>query len=252
MEPVHADSVLEPTVLFENDDVLVVDKPSGLVVHEDGRTDEYSVVDWVRMHHPYMEGVGEPQRLPNGTIIDRPGVVHRLDRDTSGVLVLAKNQAAFTHLKRQFQLRGVTKNYTAFVYGTFRAREYSGIITTPIGRSRGDFRQWAAGAAAKGNMREAVTHYRVIAENDIAACIELEPKTGRTHQIRVHLKSIGHPIVNDVRYAPKRPAVLGLSRLALHASAITLALPEGKVITVESPLPEDFTAALRLLSPVAA
>lgn len=231
--------------LYEDDHVVVVNKPSGLVVHSDGRTGEPTLADWVLEHYPGTKDVGEPL-VRDGVTILRPGIVHRLDRDTSGVLVIAKDQKTFGHLKRQFQEREVTKVYHAFVYGDVKKDE--GVIDRPIGKSKKDFRQWSAQRGARGEMREAITEYRVLGRGGGASYLEVRPATGRTHQIRVHLKAIHHPVVCDPLYAPKQPALLGLSRLALHASSLTFTLPSGKALTVEAPLSDDMRAALAALT----
>lgn len=236
---------MNPSILFENDDVIVINKPAGLVVHPDGRTNERTLVDWILETHPEMKGVGEPLTLQSGEVIDRPGIVHRLDRETSGVLALAKNQEAFLFLKKQFQDREAAKIYNAFIYGTPKARE--GVISEPIGRSPSDFRRWLAGRGAKGELRDAVTEYTIQESSRDFAFVEARPKTGRTHQIRVHFKFIQHPIVADSLYAPNMPKALGFERLALHARRLTLTLPGGEVVSVEAPLPPDFEQALALL-----
>ena len=159
----HANAGMEnsaPEVVFEDDVILAVNKPAGLAVHEDGRTSERTLTDWVRSERPGMVGVGEPMQLQNGAVIDRPGVVHRLDRDTSGILVLAKTQEAFLFLKEQFQKRLMEKEYRAFVWGEMK--DAAGTIDKPIGRSRKDFRLWSAGKDAGGQLRPAVTRYNVL------------------------------------------------------------------------------------------
>lgn len=233
-------------IIYEDDALLVVNKPAGLVVHEDGKTDEETLCDWVRRERPALVGVGEPMRLQNGTVIDRPGIVHRLDRDTSGVLVLAKTQDAFLYLKEQFKNHTLEKHYRAFVYG--EVREVHGTIDQPIGRSRKDFRLWSAGPDAGGKLREAVTRYSLLATHDSFSYLDLEPKTGRTHQIRVHLKSIGYPIVCDARYAPGKEPALGFTRLALHAHSLTLTHPSGTHMTFEAPEPADFREGIAQLT----
>jgi 23S rRNA pseudouridine1911/1915/1917 synthase len=234
------------SVLFEDEAVLVLNKPAGIAVHEDGHTRAITLCDWVRHKRPLLIGVGEPMRLQNGTVIDRPGVVHRLDRATSGVIVLAKTQPAFEALKAQFKDRMIEKHYRALVWGT--VREPHGTIDKPIGRSRKDFRLWSAGPDAGGKLRSAVTRYSLLATRDNFSYLDLEPKTGRTHQIRVHLKSIGHPIVCDDRYASGKPAALGLTRLALHAHSLAFTHPNGSHLIVEAPLPLDLEAALKQLT----
>lgn len=229
-------------VLHEDDNVVVIDKPSGLVVHSDGKTSEPSVVDWVREHYPDAEDVGELLVLGNGTVIKRPGIVHRLDRETSGVLVIAKNQKGFLHLKEQFQNRIVRKRYNAFVYGILE--DDAGIIDRAIGKSTKDFRLWSAQRGARGALRDAVTEYDVLKRGGGATYVEARPKTGRTHQIRVHFKAIHHPIVCDALYAPKQPCILGFTRLALHARSITFTSLNGVEVAVEAALPKAFEDAL--------
>lgn len=241
-----ANNTPDIALLFEDDDVVAINKPAGLVVHEDGRTIEPTVVDWIRATHPSIIGVGEPMHLQNGNVIERPGIVHRLDRDTSGALLIAKNQEAFLFLKQQFQNHEIEKRYHAFVYGNFK--ELTATIDKPIGRSAGDFRRWSSGKGTRLHTRPAITRYTVLLQNKEAAYLDLSPKTGRTHQIRVHLQTIGHPVVCDSRYAPNKPPILGFKRLALHAALLSLTLPSGGPLTIEAPEPEDFVHAKGLLA----
>ncbi len=228
-------------VLYEDADTLAVNKPSGLVVHRDGRTNELTLADWISETHPGIVGVGEPLILSDGTRIDRPGIVHRLDRETSGVLIIAKNQESFLRLKEQFQTRRVAKTYHAFVHGELRSA--SGVVERPIGRSASDFRKWSAQRGARGELREATTEYTVLARGKGFSFVEVRPKTGRTHQIRVHFKAVNHPVVCDPLYGGKLGCGLGLTRLALHASRIEWGSASGERIVVDSPLPEDFVRA---------
>lgn len=233
-------------ILYEDESVLVLNKPSGLAVHYDGRTEEPTLVDWLLEHYPDIKGVGEPMTLQNGTVIERPGIVHRLDRDTSGVIIVAKTQAAFLHLKRQFHDRLAQKEYRAFVYDA--VKEESGVIDFPIGRQKSNPTLWSATRGAKGNLREAKTAYQTLARSPEASALALFPKTGRTHQLRVHCKAINHPIICDPLYAPKRPPLLGFSRLALHAVALELTVPSGEYKRFEAPLPDDFAHAYNALA----
>ncbi|HET8574905.1 MAG TPA: RluA family pseudouridine synthase [Candidatus Paceibacterota bacterium] len=239
--------VQDPEILFEDANYLVINKPAGLSVHADGRTKELTLADFVLMNFPKMAEVGEPWENPEGKVIPRPGIVHRLDRDTSGVMVLAKNQKTFEHLKAQFQNRETRKIYRAFVYRILKEKE--GVIKKPIGKSRSDFRKWSAEFGARGVLREAVTEYTVLTEakDGSASYLEVHPKTGRTHQIRVHLKSIGHSIVCDALYAPKGEKLLGFDRLALHAFSLSFSDINGNLLQFAAPLPEAFLHALRLL-----
>lgn len=224
---------MEPTILFENEYLLAVNKPAGLVVHADGKTDEPTLADWIVHERPAIQNVGEPWVSPEGKTIYRPGIVHRLDRDTSGVILIAKNQEAFLFLKEQFQKRLINKTYHTFVYGSVKKDHET--IDRPIGRSRSDFRMWSATRGARGEMREAVTEYKTLLRTDQTSFLEVKPKTGRTHQIRVHMKAIQHPVVCDGLYAPKLPCLLGLTRLALHASVIEGKLPRGGILRLKRP-----------------
>ncbi len=232
-------------ILYEDNDIVAINKPAGLVVHGDGRTTEPTVVDWILEKYPEAKDVGEPIELTNGGTIIRPGIVHRIDRDTSGVLLIAKTENAFVFLKSQFQRRDTRKTYNAFVYGSMKENE--GEINRPITRSRKDFRLWSAQRGGRGEARDAVTIYKVLKRTEEASFIEAHPLTGRTHQIRVHFKAINHPIVADALYAPKREALLGFKRLALHAREIIFENIAGKEIHVEAPYPPDFEFALSKL-----
>ncbi len=241
------------TILHQDSHILAINKPAGLVVHSDGRTEEVTLSDWVTEHFPQAAEVGEPivfadtAKMP----IKRPGIVHRLDRDTSGVMLIALTQEGFNHLKRQFQDRSIEKKYHAFVYGIIK--EDDGVIDRPIARSRKDFRLWSAQRGGRGETRDAVTHFKVLNRLDTenlatdVTLIEVSPLTGRTHQIRVHFKAINHPLVADPLYAPKREPLLGFKRLALHSREITFTDMENNEVTIEAPYPDDFTFALSKL-----
>jgi 23S rRNA pseudouridine1911/1915/1917 synthase len=238
-------------ILYEDDNVMAVNKPAGLMVHPDGRAKGPFLTDWIMRKYPQTLNVGEPARTLNGENIARPGIVHRLDRETSGVLLVAKTQKGFECLKKQFQARTVKKKYLALVWGELE--EEFGTIKRPIGRSLSDFRKWSAQRGARGELREAETYWTKVANVKINppaggqngklgqfSLIEVEPKTGRTHQIRVHFAAIQHPIVGDLLYAPKRPQALDFKRTALHSKSIEFENCEGKNIKVEAPLPDDF------------
>lgn len=233
---------LKDLILYEDDFVIAINKPAGLVVHPDGKTVETSVSDLILKDRPEMEAVGESWTNPESVTIPRPGIVHRLDRDTSGVLIIAKTQDCFENLKSQFQNHKIKKTYHAFVYGNVKNDE--GIIDKPIGRSAQDFRMYSAQRGAKGEMREAVTEYKTLArflkEGEQFSFLEIYPKTGRTHQIRVHLKYANHPIVSDKLYAKGKPQALGFTRTALHSSSIVFALPDGQQKEIKASFPEDF------------
>lgn len=241
-------------VLYEDEHVLVLNKPAGISVHGNGKTKEYTVADWILKKYPSLASVGEPQGGKGD--IPRPGIVHRLDKETSGSLVVAKDQPAYLFLKKQFAGRMVAKTYRAFAHGTFKKER--GIINKPIGRSAGAFAGRAAGERARGVTRDAITIFKVIragkdkkAEGEARpiSYLELFPKTGRTHQIRVHLASIQHPVVCDTLYAPNHTPTLGFKRLALHAYSIKITLPYkgGRKLFI-APLPPDFLLAEKRLA----
>ena len=232
----------KPSVVYENEEVVVLNKPAGLIVHPDGYEKGPSVSDWVREQYPETRTVGESFQLRTGEVIERPGIVHRLDRDTSGALLVARTPEAFAHLKRQFQERAVKKVYHAFVYGEMKQKD--GRIDRPIGKSAKNFRLRSAQRGARGTLREAVTEYSVQMIMPDVSFVEIRPHTGRTHQIRVHFKAINHPVVCDPLYAPKREALLGFSRLALHAHGLTFRMISGEERTVEAPYPHDFRVAV--------
>ncbi|MDE1925021.1 MAG: RluA family pseudouridine synthase [Patescibacteria group bacterium] len=230
---------MEPKIIFEDEELLVVDKPSGMIVYPDGRHDYPALSNWLerykKTHWPDKEFY----------------FVHRIDRETSGILVIAKTPAAHEFLKEQFQNREIKKTYRAFVYGTLK--DDRGMIEKPIGSARGGLGPRSA-TRPHGTMREAQTLYRVLARTLLdkkggeASYVEAFPKTGRTHQIRVHFSAIQHPIICDQLYAPQRAPLLGFNRLALHAFSISFEHPNGKQMTFEAPLPQDFIEAERQLA----
>lgn len=223
-------------VLHEDINILAIDKPSGISVHGDGKNKENTIADWVLENYPKMKNVGEDLGE-----IKKPGMVHRLDKETSGVMILAKNSKTYDFLKKQFQDREVRKTYNAIVVGF--VRNDRGIINKPIGRSPKDFRRHSASRGARGEMRDAVTEYKVLKRFEAPqkfTYLEIHPKTGRTHQIRVHMKYLNHPVVQDSLYNPDGFYPKGLSRLALHALSIEFKDIKGKSIKIESPLPAQF------------
>lgn len=221
----------EPTVVYEDQDVLVIDKPSGLTVHPGETTKGPTLVDWLIQRIPTIAAVGDDPEL-------RPGIVHRLDRDVSGLMVVAKTQRAFDHLKRQFMDRTVTKEYLALVYGLPRSPH--GTIDLPIERSRRLHGRMAAKPGSEEG-REARTHYEMVRQVKNTALLRVTIETGRTHQIRVHLKALGHPIVGDTLYTTKpfRHKHQPLDRPFLHAAKLSFTGLDGTAHTFESPLPES-------------
>lgn len=239
-------------VIFESPDIVAINKPAGVVVHSDGKNNTRTLVDWILEKYPEASSAGEPivlENKNNGENILRPGIVHRLDKDTSGVMLIARTEEGFQNLKKQFQDRTIRKCYHAFVYGNIR--EDVLVINKPIGRSGKDIRKWSSLRDARGQLRDALTLLRVLNrgkdKDEIFTYIEAEPKTGRTHQIRVHLRSIDKPIVCDSLYAPKRDCLLGFKRLALHAREISFFDLDGVRQNIIADFPEDFKSALLAL-----
>lgn len=225
---------MEPTVLFEDDQMVVVDKPAGMIVYPDGKHDYPALSVWL-------------ETKLKGAMGEKFFFVHRIDRETSGVLCVAKTEAAFEFLKEQFKNRQTKKTYRAFVHGTFK--DERGIIDKPIGSSRGGSGPRSA-KLSYGAQRDAVTMYKVLAGRAYEAggpepvsYVEVYPKTGRTHQIRVHFASVGRPIVGDVLYGSGRENLLGFGRLALHALSLGVRHPNGEDMLFKAPLPPDFVAA---------
>jgi len=242
-----------PEILFETDDVVVINKPYGLLVHADGKSSDATVVDWFLQRYPDAQGVGEPATDREGNSLERSGVVHRLDRDTSGVMILVKTAAAYAHIKQQFQDRLVHKEYRALVYGLINDRW--GTINRPIGRSAKDHRRRSAERGAKGQLREAITEFERIVQGEYSgepfAYVKLFPKTGRTHQLRAHLRAVDRPIVGDALYAEhllERSNHLNLNRMALHAHVLELTLPDGDKQRFVAPLPVVLTEAVQRIA----
>ncbi len=248
-------------ILYEDKDCVFINKPAGISVHADGKSDEKTLTDFLLEMYPEIKDVGEPLEIKQagGTsrFIPKPGIVHRLDKETSGVMIVVKNQKAHEFFKNQFQEHEIIKMYHAFVYGWLKEDEFE--VDAPIGRDSGSVRKWTVGKGARGAMREASTKFKVLSrfgnreyegkgstDAGTFSFVEALPKTGRTHQIRVHLKSMNHPIVCDSLYASGRPAGLGFSRLALHARMLTLKLMNGKTHTVIAPYPNDFKKAVEV------
>ncbi|OGI83652.1 hypothetical protein A2997_02340 [Candidatus Nomurabacteria bacterium RIFCSPLOWO2_01_FULL_36_10b] len=251
-------------IIHECSDYIVINKPAGLVVHSDGRTKEPTLVDWILKHYPEIDGVGEDWSREDDMnvnvkkIVKRCGIVHRLDRDTSGAMVIARTQTFFDFIKKQFQEHTVEKTYHAIVYG--KVKQDSGVINASIGKSPSDFRRWSAQRGARGVMRQAVTHYCVLGRYSFLAegeeikeytYIEFRPETGRTHQIRVHAKYMNHPIVADTLYAgsisKNNGNNVGFTHQALHAFALSFFDIKGVKHEYKAPIPDDFKHALAIL-----
>ncbi|MDI6769218.1 MAG: RluA family pseudouridine synthase [Anaerolineales bacterium] len=221
-------------ILFENEDLIVIDKPAGMVVHPSPGHDSGTLVQAVLAHAPDIEGIGGEER---------PGVVHRLDKDTSGLILLAKNERAHRWLQDQFRLREVEKIYLALVDGA--PPTPAGRVEAAIGRDPAHRKKMSVMPPGKG--REAVSEYRTLESFKAHTLLEVHPLTGRTHQIRLHVAFLGCPIVGDKVYGRKKPT-LEIERHFLHAQRLKIVLPnEEQPRTFEAPLPEGLEGVLRLL-----
>lgn len=235
------------SIIFEDEDLLVINKPWGITVNRSDTTSaEETLQDLAEKSGKIEENTGDEE------FDSRGGIVHRLDKETSGVMLLAKNPASFHELQRQFKERIIEKSYVALAHGQLSPR--SGEISAPVGRLPWNRKRF--GVLAGG--REAMTHYEVIREYEFPgtgeklSLVRLMPKTGRTHQIRVHLKYINHPIFADPLYSGRKTAREDrreLSRVFLHAEKITFQHPKsGEKMTFEAPLPPELSNLLEKLT----
>jgi 23S rRNA pseudouridine1911/1915/1917 synthase len=230
------------TILYEDPSIIVIDKPAGMVVHPAYGNPSGTLVNALLYHCKDLSGI-------NGVL--RPGIVHRLDKDTSGVMVVAKEDGAFHHLAKQFKNRTVEKVYLAIVYGTFGQKE--GLIDSAIGRHPSERKRMST-RAKRG--RAAVTRWKRAEAFDNCTLLEIFPQTGRTHQIRVHLSSIGHPLLGDPLYGRRgrpgtirdprlRECVKRMNRQALHAHRLKFDHPRtGERVQFVSPIPRDMNEVL--------
>ncbi|NTU63754.1 MAG: RluA family pseudouridine synthase [Chloroflexi bacterium] len=222
------------TIVYEDSDLVVIDKPAGLVVHPAAGHDSGTLVNALLGYIPDLEGIG-------GEV--RPGIVHRLDKETSGLIIAAKNDRALQFLQEQFKARTIKKMYLALVEGIVELRE--GIIDAPIGRSKTNRKKMAV----MHEGRSARTRYRVrqIYRQPDLTLVEAYPETGRTHQIRVHFAWLKHPLVGDGTYGRQKP-IVPIARHFLHAASLTFTLPAGEARTFTSKLPDDLQHVLDRLT----
>lgn len=235
--PPKAALTKEPTIVAEDDAVLVLDKPAGLVMHSGPGIHEQTLADWLVERRPGLGGVGEDPL--------RPGIVHRLDREASGLVVVAKTQAAYDFLKRAFQEHRVEKHYLALVHGN--VADDVGTVIFPIKRSVRDGKMAAKPIGGEG--REAETRFSVLERLPPFTLLDVTTKTGRTHQVRVHLRAFGHPVAGDQLYRTKQPTKRDSPRLFLHAGKLSFPHPVGETRTYVSPLPQDLAGFLSAIKP---
>ncbi|MDP3730968.1 MAG: RluA family pseudouridine synthase [bacterium] len=223
-------------IVYEDSDILVLNKPTGISVHKTHPQDLHeTVVDFVLEKYPEIKSVGEDPL--------RPGIVHRLDKETSGLMIVAKNQKAFEYFKNLFQTRQIKKTYLALVHG--RPKEKKGRIELPLGKI-GTKQTTRLIGKKELKERDAITDYEVIEEFPSYSLLQVYPQTGRTHQIRIHLKSIGHPLVCDPIYGGKKsicPPELG--RLFLHAQKLEFKNISGQNLVLEVDPPSELTNFLK-------
>ncbi len=213
---------LDLPIIYEDKNVIVIDKPTGVISHARGKYwDEASVASFIREKVAGLSG-------------ERAGIVHRLDRATSGVMICAKNQQAMSFLQKQFSTRKVKKRYIAVVSGILEPDH--AIIDVPLGRNPKDPKTFKPDKFGK----PAVTKYKCLKQNQHKALVLLLPETGRTHQLRVHMQYIKHPIIGDELYGGEKA-----SRLFLHAELLEITLPSGKRKVFESPIPKDFDEQMK-------
>ncbi len=226
-------------IVYEADSYLVINKPAGLTVHPAPGVTGPTLAAGLLARFPELSGVGEDQL--------RPGIVHRLDREVSGLMVVARTQNMYEHLKRQFQERTMEKTYTALVIG--RVANPSGTITFPLARSKRNHGKVAARAESDEDTREAVTHYTVEQAFQQVTLLTVRLETGRTHQIRAHLAAIDHPIVGDQLYRPKSLSFKATpGRIFLHASSLSFTELTGEPQAFSCPLPKELQDFLKRLS----
>ena len=231
---------MELKILYEDKNLLAIDKPAGITVFPEKLTTEKTLIDYLLENFPNLKNVGKPPRY---------GIIHRLDKETSGILLVAKNDKSLEFFQKQFKERKVVKKYLALVVGNLKIKE--GKIETLIGRSPKDRRKqkvYLLGEPKSKGKREAITFYRLLKRFKNYDLIEIETKTGRKHQIRTHLSYLGHPVAGDKLYGfknQKNPK--NLNRLFLHSHYLKIKLPNGKEKEFKSGLPKDLVKTLENL-----
>lgn len=229
-------------IIDETDEWLIINKPAGLIVHG---TTGYALADWLKTEYPEIKKIGDDPA--------RPGIVHRLDKDVSGLMVIAKTQKSFNHLKKQFQNRAIIKEYTALVHG--KIQKDSSTINFPIKRAKNGYKMAALPQTVMGKPattgRSAETEFQIITRLINYTLLKVKIKTGRTHQIRVHLAAYGHPVVGDKIYGTTKTKVqnkkLGLNRIFLTADHLSFTSLAGKQINFKIGLTEELKNILKIV-----
>ncbi len=220
-------------ISFEDDNVVAFNKPAGLVVHPFDYSSEETLLDYLKEKYPQTFDISNEKKLQDGRIINLGGLVHKLDRDTSGIILVAKNQKTFDSLKSFFKERQIKKTYIALVEGIINDNEF--VINAPLGREKKNYRQVANPTNLRGELREAITNVKVLGNKNGNTLVELNPITGRTHQLRAHMKYIKHPIIGDKIYG----TIIDNQRLMLHAQKIEFILNDKKYL-IETEIPKEF------------
>jgi 23S rRNA pseudouridine1911/1915/1917 synthase len=236
----RADNDLQVEIVYEDDSILIVNKPAGMPTHGFSARDRATLASFLLAHRPELADVGSSRW--------EPGLVHRLDRDTSGLLVTAKTQASFQNLRSQFRRRQVKKIYWALVHGMARAKDTIDLPLLHDERDSRRMRQETRPSQTQRRSWKAVTHYRRLGRTSRFSLLELEMETGVTHQIRVHLAAVGHPIVGDKLYGGEDAETFGLQRHFLHARRLTIIHPDsGESLNAEAELPQELSDLLKRL-----
>jgi 23S rRNA pseudouridine1911/1915/1917 synthase len=222
-------------VIFEDKNILVINKPSGVVVHPFDFSTEETLLDFLMKHSPDIFSIDNAVTLQDKRVSNLGGIVHKLDRDTSGIMVITKNQKTFDELKQQFRSHTITKTYIALVEEIIKEDTFT--INAPLGRNKKDYKQQVNPSNPRGELRDAITEVKVISRNqeNKTTLVELTPKTGRTHQLRAHMSYSKHPIVGDIAYGSTHDS----PRIMLHAKELGFSL-DGEMCSYTAKEPQEF------------
>lgn len=228
-------------IIFEDENILVVNKPAGLVAHPFDFSSEKTLLDFVFEKYSEIAEIKNEKVLQDKRIINLGGLIHKLDRETSGIILFAKNKKTFDEIKKLFEERKIKKTYVAKVDGIVKEDEF--VIDAPLAREKKSYRQVVNPESRRGELREAITNVKVLdpsvgeaGRKDDYTFVELNPVTGRTHQLRAHMKYVGHPILGDKIYGNKNDKH---ARLMLHAQKLDFIL-NGEIFKFETEIPKEF------------